>query len=380
MCDTPRTMRSLGRGIAVGLLLAAAGAGPRGAIAEPRVRVRLLASERPVLIAPQGSPGRLVAPGRGVSDLSVDGQSRPSPLHLGGSGSVRVGTTTYRGAIEVHRSASGIEVVNEVPLEDYVAGTLHREVSPDWEHEALRAQAVAIRTYALHRMAHAPRGRLHDLEAGPGDQVYGGLDAETGGARRACRETRGEYLAWSGRPILAAFHSSAGGRTASAEEVWGQPVPYLVSRDVPGEDRSPHSAWRVGLSEGELGRALARAGKPVGSLLDVRILERSSSGRVGRLRVDGTDGSRMLSGKALRQVVGPQVLKSTLFDVDRVGASFVFTGAGYGHGVGMSQWGARALARGGADYRRILARFYPGARLQRLDGDTRSYAARGASR
>ena len=376
----PPTMRSLGRGIAAGLLLAASGTAAPDARAEPRVRVRLFASERPVSLAPEGSPSRLVGPGRGAAELFVDGRSRPSPLRLGGAGSVRVGGASYRGAIEVHRIASGLEVVNEVPLEDYVAGTLHREVSPHWEREALRAQAVAIRTYALHRMSIAPRGRLHDLEASPGDQVYGGIEAETSGARRACRETQGEYLTWSGRPILAAFHSTAGGRTASAEEVWGQPVPYLVSREVTGEAGSPHAAWRVGVSPAELGGALARAGKPVGSPRALRILERSPSGRVGQLRVDGTGGSRTLSGKALRAALGSRLLKSTLFEVQRSGEGFVFTGAGYGHGVGMSQWGARALARDGADYRRILARFYPGARLQRLGVDGKSYAVREPAR
>jgi stage II sporulation protein D len=370
-------MRSARRRIAGVLLLAAWGLGVREAqAAEPRVRVRLFASERPITVAPEGAPTRLVGPGRGAAELFVDGRNHPSPLRVGAKGAVRVGGATYRGAIEVHRSASGLEVVNEVPLEDYVAGTLHREVSPHWEREALRAQAVAIRTYALHRMAVAPRGRRHDLEASPGDQVYGGIEAETSGARQACQETRGEYLVWSGRPILAAFHSTAGGRTASAEEVWGRPVPYLVSREVIGEAGSPHSAWRVGVSRAELGGALDRAGKPVGSPRGLRILERSASGRVSQLRVDGTGGSRTLSGKTLRAALGSRLLKSTLFEVQRSGEGFVFTGAGYGHGVGMSQWGARALARGGADYRKILARFYPGARLQRLGVDAKSYAVR----
>jgi len=101
---------------------------------------------------------------------------------------------------------------------------------------------------------------------------------------------------------------------------------------------------------------------------------------VGQLRVDGTGGSRTLSGKALRAALGSRLLKSTLFEVQRSGEGFVFTGAGYGHGVGMSQWGARALARDGADYRRILARFYPGARLQRLGVDGKSYAVREPAR
>jgi stage II sporulation protein D len=374
-------MRRAGRWIAGGLLLAASGfAAGEGARAEPRVRVRLSAGERPVTIAAQGAPTRVVAPGRAPGELLVDGRRHASPLRLGAAGAVRVGEAAYRGAIEVHRSAAGIEIVNEVPLEDYVAGTLHREVSPGWEREALRAQAVAIRTYALHRMAVAPRGHRYDLEASPGDQVYGGMDAETDGARRACRETEGEYLAWSGRPILAAFHSSAGGRTASAEEVWGRPVPYLVSREVVGEAGSPHAAWRLGVSRAELGGALAHAGKPVGSPRALRVLERSASGRVSELRVDGSAGSRTLSGKGLRAALGAQRLKSTLFEVQRSGEGFLFTGAGYGHGVGMSQWGARALARRGDDYRRILARFYPGARLQRLGAGAKSYAVRGPVR
>jgi stage II sporulation protein D len=373
-------MRRAGRWIAGGLVLAASGFAAGEVRAEPRVRVRLFSSERPVTIAPEGAPTRLVAPGRAPDELLVDGRRHASPLRLGAAGAVRVGDAAYRGAIEVHREAAGIEIVNEVALEDYVAGTLHREVSPGWEREALRAQAVAIRSYALHRMAVAPRERHYDLEASPGDQVYGGMAAEAGGTCRPCRETAGEYLAWSGRPILAAFHSTAGGRTASAEEVWGRPVPYLVSREVSGEAGSPHAAWRLGVSRSELGGALAHAGKPVGSPRALRILERSASGRVSELRVDGSAGSRTLAGKTLRAALGAQRLKSTLFEVQRSGERFVFTGAGYGHGVGMSQWGARALARRGDDYRRILARFYPGARLLRLGADARSYAVRGPVR
>jgi stage II sporulation protein D len=243
------------------------------------------------------------------------------------------------------------------------------EVSEGFGDVVLRAQAIAIRTYALHRRAH-PRSPDYDVEASTAAQVYLGVDGETPAALDAARATRGQILTFDGEPILAAFHSAAGGRTATAAEVWGRDVPYLVSVGVPGEEDSPDTYWRAPVSSEELGSALAAAGKDVGRVREVRIASRTPSGRSAELRVQGSDGEVEVSGETLRRILGPTRLRSTLFEVRRTADGFVFVGSGNGHGVGMSQWGARALARRGSNHRQILARFYPGARIERISSRT----------
>ncbi len=189
--------------------------------------------------------------------------------------------------------------------------------------------------------------------------------------RRAVAATRGEVLTWRGEPILAAFHSASGGRTASASEVWGQELPYLRSLPVPHEEDSPDTYWRARVTGTTLGRALAPLGRQLGAIRQVSVVDRSESGRVRSVRLSGTEGSGAISGRALRTALGEGVLRSTLFEIRTArearseDVEFIFVGSGHGHGVGLSQWGAEAMARRGASYREILAAFYPGARLSR---------------
>lgn len=322
------------------------------------VRVLLFESAEPVKVA-----GVWVAPGG--DGLRADGVAVGERWHRPGDGGPhRAGPLRVRGALEVERSEDGLRVINVVGLEDYVAGTLGREIYAGWDEATLRAQAVVTRTYALYQREHRA-GRSYELEAGATDQVYGGVDAESPLLRRAVEDTRGEILTWQGHPILAAFHAASGGRTASAEEVWGRPLPYLVSREVRGEETSPDTYWRVSISGTTLGRALAPFGLELGVIREARVTARSASGRALRVALRGAEGSGRVQARTLREALGPQVLRSTLFEIRNTPEGFVFVGSGHGHGVGMSQWGAQAMAQRGADYRRILAAFYPGTTLER---------------
>jgi stage II sporulation protein D len=266
------------------------------------------------------------------------------------------------GAVEVRRVPEGVRVVGEIPLESYVAGTVGKEVYADWELETLKAQAVVARTYALYRaQRRAEQG--FDLEGGTHGQVYGGLDAAHPAALKAARATRGQRLTWRDEPILAVYHSASGGRTASAEEVWGEAVAYLVSHPVENEEDSPDTYWRARVSGPTLSRALEPLGIRVGPVRALRVLERSRSGRVLRLSVRGARGTGELNARALRSALGETVIRSTMFQIRADGKDFVLVGSGYGHGVGMSQWGAEAMAERGARYPEILAAFYPGTQL-----------------
>ena len=297
--------------------------------------------------------------------VEVDGRTVRKEKRWSAPGPHDVEGRRVRGAVEVSRGPEGLRVVNELPLEDYVAGSVLGEVSETWGPSLLRAQAVAIRTYALHRRATAG-ARDYDVEADTRAQVYLGLDGETPAVRAAVADTRAQVLTYDGEPILAAFHSAAGGRTASAAEVWGEDVPYLRSVRVPGEDDSPDTYWRTSVTPGELHDALADAGRGIGLPRRVSVAERSPSGRAVSVRVSDGHDAVVVSAEALRRTLGADRLRSTLFDVRASGDDFVFVGSGRGHGVGMSQWGARALANQGASYAQILARFYPGARLERV--------------
>jgi stage II sporulation protein D len=276
----------------------------------------------------------------------------------------RVEGLRLRGDLEVRRVSEGLQVVNRVPLEHYVAGTLGREMYPGWEAEALKAQAVVTRTYVLHRAEQRGAG-AYDVEADTRGQVYGGVDAESPAVQAAVQATRGEFLAWEGRPILAVFHSASGGRTASSEEVWGRRLPYLQSIAVEHEEDSPDTYWRATVSRTKLGRALAPLGVRVGPIRELRVVERSPSGRVRSVAVRGRDGETEIEARALRRALGAEVIRSTLFETREDAGSIVLVGSGHGHGVGMSQWGAQGLARQGASYRDILATFYPGTTLAR---------------
>jgi stage II sporulation protein D len=322
---------------------------------DAQVRVLLLETSESAVVA-----GTRLAPRAG--GLDVGGQPLGPEWRVDGAGPHQVGDLRVRGSLEVRRTAAGLRVVNRVGLEDYVAGTLGSEIYPDWDAETLKAQAVVARTYALYKRARRA-GEPFDVGVGTDDQVYGGIDAETRAVRAAVRATRGERLVYRGAPILAAYHSASGGQTASAEEVWGRVVPYLVSQPVPDEEDSPDTYWRASVSRTTLGRALLPLGLRLGAVQRVRVEERSASGRASRVRLQGTEGSGSVAARELRSALGPSVIRSTLFEVRNAEDGFIFVGSGHGHGVGMSQWGAQAMAKRGASYREILAHFYPGTKL-----------------
>jgi stage II sporulation protein D len=281
---------------------------------------------------------------------------------LGGSGIVVVNQMRFRGKLEFRRISKGIQVINEVMLEDYVAGILGRELYSDWHPETLKAQAVAARSYVLHQRA-AKDGQPFHVEAGTDSQVYGGVDAETPSIRAAVSSTRGEFLAYARKPILAVYHSASGGRTASSEEVWGRPLPYLVSLEVADEQDSPDTYWRASISKTKLRRALDSLGIRIGSPRELKVVDRSRSGRALRVRIRGDKGNHKLEARALRVALGESVIRSTLFEIHSVPDAFVFVGSGHGHGVGMSQWGAQSMAQRGSTYREIIQTFYPGTLL-----------------
>lgn len=348
----------------VGAILSVAAQVPARAAAtvEPIVRVLLVETEGSVQVK-HGASALLLTPTPDA--ILLDGKSVGRVWKARGSGPrdvFSVNGMRVRGDLEFLHSDGGLQVINHVGLEDYVAGTLGREVYSSWHDEMLKAQAVVTRTYGLHQMSQNS-ARAFDVGSGTGSQVYGGVDAETESVKRAARKTRGEYLSYGGRPILAVFHSASGGWTATAEEVWGERIPYLTSIEVPNEEDSPDTYWRTTVSRTTLERSLEPLGVEVGSIRKMEIADRSSNGRVARIRIRGTKETQTMSARSLRTALGASVIRSTMFEIRETPDGFIFVGSGHGHGVGMSQWGAQAMAEGGADYHEILENFYPGTTL-----------------
>lgn len=377
-----------------GLLLAGLVA-PHAAWAD-EVRVRLFETVRPeaVDVQPVGAP-LLVFLGnspRPFATLSTSQRLRLSPygadlclelpeqtvyalavrLEPKRGGSLRLRATSpvqdpsegqYTGRFVADVADRQVRVVNHVPLPDYVASVVTHEYGFD-DLEGNKAMAVLARTYAL-RARKGPEA-AYDLVDHVGAQVYRGQDDLHPAAVRATRQTQGETLTYDGAPIEAVYYASSGGHTAANESVWASaPVPYLRAQPDPFDAAAPYGAWTAEVPRRALLRALSQTyGTSVEGFL---VGTYSDEGRVQTIQLLGPD-QRTISGNAFRQLVnlhfGATRLRSTFWtDVRREGDRYVFEGKGYGHGVGLSQWGAHAMAAHGYAYRDILGFYYPGVAL-----------------
>lgn len=298
----------------------------------------------------------------------------------------------YRGELVISQTDSGFLVVNNLSMDSYLRGVVPLEIGNRTaaEFAAVQAQAVAARTYAY---KHLTSARAFDMYATVQDQVYGGVDAEKPQSDSAITTTADVVVLYNGQPITTPYHSTCGGSTAAVSEVWyDQPdQPYLrpVSDKIPGSnsfycDPSPRFSWTqnydaAGL-RGVMEKYLAtysRAPKSgLGRITDIREQGRTPSGRVAALAVQTESGTYTLRGNDIRFVLrDPKgaILNSTSFNFTRETSggevsSFIVNGHGYGHGIGMCQWGAIGRARGGQNYRTILETYYPGTTIGRIAG------------
>lgn len=331
----------------------------------------------------------------------------------------------YRGTFSVALDDQGLlMLVNTVPLEEYLFGVVPREMPASWPAEALKAQAVAARTYAVYRLP-TSSSQPFDVYCNIGSQVYGGYDGEDPRSSAAVQETAGIVATYNGQPIDAFFFSSSGGYTENSEYVYSSALPYL--RGVPDYDQdSPNNQWSVEYSLSELQDLLKSYS--VGQLYEIVPGTPGVSGRWSQVTLRGSSGERTISANTFRNAVGSTRLKSTWFTLVRnndrmadvtqsqgyaaelsvvgaggrtatripagatvitasgtktvsagdyaapstvevigkrfVPASLTFNGRGYGHGTGMSQWGARGMALQGHNYQAILTHYYTGIQLE----------------
>jgi stage II sporulation protein D len=279
---------------------------------------------------------------------------------------VRVNALDYSGAIEIRRGAEGLLVVNMLPLEEYVVGSVKAEAGESMPLEMLKAQAIVARTYAAyHRRLNA--GKPYEIVATTAHQQYVGRVAATSPVWTAVRETRGQVLLWEGELFPAFYHTDSGGHTEDPRVVFAatnMPALRGVRVDFPSD--SPHHLWNLDVPLADLSTALRRAGVGVGRVTGLEVLERSASLRVTRIQIQGTTGQVLLRGNDLRRIIGYDTLKSTLFAVAVDETTARFAGRGYGHGVGMDQAGAKTMGQLGYSARQILEYYYPGAEFASL--------------
>ena len=327
-------------------------------------------------------------------------------------GLVPLGAAQYRGRLRVVPLGDRLQAVNFIGLESYLPSVVGSEMPAKWPLAALRAQAIAARTYA---MAQRRPGQLFDLQATVASQVYKGVGAETTSTRQAVAQTNGQVLLYRGRLIDAVFHSCSGGSTENSGEIWNRQLPYLTS--VPDFDQvSPVRNWSKAFEPQELRRAFVE----IDGVTAIEPLVTSTSGRIRQARVTGPGGQLVVSGAELRRRLGlrstlvrfqplapakPQTIAFTVAPASdavepstaepapgpRPSLGFRFRlapppplppvaglsgsvqsaaaptlmaiGHGFGHGVGMSQWGAYGMALRGKSHAEILRHYYQGAEL-----------------
>ncbi|MDD4503651.1 MAG: SpoIID/LytB domain-containing protein [Clostridiaceae bacterium] len=323
----------------------------------------------------------------------------------------------YRGRITMQSLAeSDVTLINELPFDHYLYGVVPSEMPAAWHIEALKAQAVAARNYALVTMGkHNDYG--FDLCSSEHCQAYNGLDQENSSTTEAVNATKGKIITYNGKLISAFFHSSSGGHTEDSENVWGARTDYI--RGV--EDNyclgSPYDNWTVELDRTEIKEKLAQSNIDLGEIIDIRVLECSPYGRVTKLSIKGTKETRVFEKEKIRSIIGTRTLKSiwyklktdadifvsgsllnssepgrtsNMYILSAAGKSkvsspgnkviikgmsgtkaynvvpntYIFDGKGFGHGLGMSQYGAKGMAEAGNNYKKILEYYYKGAIVQ----------------
>jgi stage II sporulation protein D len=266
-------------------------------------------------------------------------------------------------------------------LEEYIKGVVAAEMPAEFELEALKAQAVAARTYAVKNMTIYGGSGLADQPGADVSTDYRQSQAWLGeeslkerwGSNyerfwhkisQAVEETKGQVITYNGEFIQAVFHSTSGERTASAKEVWGFDYPYLASVPCKWDQKSPRYHDKKEFSLAEVEQLLGPETQVVAAMQNgnsgaAQVLNTTESGRVGQVRI----GSKVLSGADVRDKLD---LRSNNFSVEMQDGKMVFNTIGYGHGVGMCQYGANGMAKEGMDYRQIITTYYTGVALKTI--------------
>jgi len=299
-------------------------------------------------------------------NIAVAGQELSSPIKLlasDGQERIRLGGNLYKGDILIKATPEGrLDIIECLSLEEYLYGVLPSEMSPDWPLEALKAQAVASRTYAMKFINPA---RDYDITNGVEMQVYNGTNKINSRIIEAVNSTRGEVLKYKGKLVTAFFHACCGGHTASVKSAWGEDV-IKPLYGVPDPFCSPsrHYRWEFYLSTADLLKFIQAQGSTALKIKSVRINQKDRSGRAASFKFTTDNGSKVVQTTDLRKRFGTFEFRSTyVTGITAVKGGYELSGRGWGHGVGMCQEGAKYMAIKGKTYKRILRHYYPSAAI-----------------
>ncbi len=312
---------------------------------------------------------KVTATGRGIRIGKEEWSRQRIVVKVRRKAGLYVNKRPYRGDLLIAKEkGNNLLFVNTVDIESYVKGVLVHEISPKWPLASIKAQAVAARTYAFYQRQ-VMKDKLYDVTADVSSQVYGGSKAEKDRTNRAVNFTAGEILTYKGKVFPAYFHATCGGVTEKASELWQIDVePLAGGRLCSFCSSSPHYFWKTVLELKAIRDRLGERYVLQGEAANLAVKERNPTGRVRTLVIkDKKDKTMEISAKDFRQLMGPDVVRSTNFSITLEQGKVVLSGKGWGHGVGLCQWGAFGMARQGYIYEKILEFYYPGAVLQSLD-------------
>ncbi len=274
----------------------------------------------------------------------------------------------FRGDVEIVKKDNGkLMVINFVGMEDYLKGVLYHEVSHKWPMECLKVQAVAARTFALYQ-ARMNKMQPYDLRSDIYSQVYGGKNSEKWSTNIAVDSTKGKVLTYKGDIFPAYFHATCAGYTEDASNLWNIDIPPLDGGYCDFCREAKYYSWTKMVPLEDLEEILRQNGYKIGSIRTVSVLSKNISGRVDKLEFKDDQGvTLVLTGKIFRGLMGPNVVRSTKFNAYVRLDQLVLNGYGWGHGVGMCQWGAYGMATQGRKADQILKYYYPGSEIATID-------------
>jgi len=294
----------------------------------------------------------------------------PSGIHINAQdgANIWVNNKGFRGNIDVVKKANQkLMVINHLPVESYLYGVLRHEVSHYWPVEVLKAQAIAARTFALYE-ARQRKLQPYDLRSDIYSQVYGGRDLEKWTTTKAVDLTKGQVLTYKGDIFPTYYHATCAGYTEDASKLWDMDLATLKGVPCNFCIRSPHYKWSKDIAPDVIASKLKEAGYKVGKVVSIGVLSRNRSRRVEKVEIkDNTGISYVLTGKKFRQMIGPNDIRSTNFYVAHRWGRFIIYGFGWGHGVGLCQWGAYGMAKSGRTAEAILKYYYPGSEITTID-------------
>jgi stage II sporulation protein D len=284
-------------------------------------------------------------------------------------GGIRFDKHTYRHALIIWKEKSGkISVVNEIPLEDYLKGVLPWEANPKWTMESLKAQAVAARTYAVFKGIENQKQRFA-MSKDVLSQVYGGKNIEHPVTDRAVESTRGQILVHDGKVFPAYFHSTCGGATTHAEYIWEvEPHPSLKGVKCTFCHPSKHYKWSQEFSIAKIESVLKKKGIRASGITDIQATDLDETGRAKTFQITDANEKFKVHSNEFRIWMDPAKFKSTwIVSINKSADKFIFKGRGWGHGVGLCQYGMKGLGELGYEYRDIIRYYYPGADIIEID-------------